>query len=322
MQSRWEDKTMKSTVKRTTATIVSIVMIAVAVMTGVGTTAMAAERAIGTIEKVEAFRAEAIAEKAIATNNKNIATAEPVVEGATGAAVAEAQETVEETVEVVEATVEETEEVVEVVEETVEFAEGSTASEEVMEDELEVEAVIANTANGENNEDQVQVIESVAAITSADGASAAIDEIEATYTVADVNATYLGTAGGTAKEFVVIGESTLRSGLQAMIDAGNIVCYPSCDMTTGVKYFAGHNPGAMSHMNTIQVGSIVELGNGQMTQQYKVMERQQGAGSFASIRFNTTGYDLWTMLMRGTQNAVVIQFCVNGVNTFWYCEAI
>ena len=311
---------MKNTVKRTTARIAAIVMVATAVISGAST--MAAERAIGTIEKVAEFRAEAIAEKAIAVNSKNIATAEPVVEGATGAAVAEAQEEVVEVVETV-VEVEETIEAVEeeVIEEVV-FAEGSTASEEVMKEELEVEAVIANTANGTENEAPVQVIESVAAITSADGASAAIDEIEASYTVADVNATFLRQVGGEGKEFVVIGESTMRTGLQDMIDAGNIVCYPSCDMTTGVKYFAGHNPGAMSHMNTIKVGSIVELGNGEMTQQYKVMERQQGAGSFASIRFNTTGYDLWTMLMRGTQNAVVIQFCVNGVNTFWYCEAI
>ena len=371
---------MKNTVKRTTARIIIVVMIAVTVFFAKGTAlnAVAFEnntKAIGTVEAVREFIEEALKEKAIVANTKNIeTTVEPVVEGATGTTAIEIEEEaeaeieevveeeieIEETVEVVEettvveeatveeATVEETtveeivieeettiaeeaeveiieddEEVVEEeIEEVVEEVEEETAiSEEIVVGEDVENSTVASTANAPATTDEVVTVDGVSEEGYEDAVTVAYTE-ETTYTVANTTAAYLGTTDGTRSAFTVIGDDTLYYHSQEVIDAGNIICYPNCDMTTGVKYFAGHNPGAMSHMNATRIGSVVRLSNDDTYQDYRIIDHATAAHgeSFGSIYLN--GQNVWTMLTRGTQNAVIVQFCINGENNFWYGEAI
>ena len=334
-------KMMNKTVRATVVAIIATVLFA--------GTAMASEKAVGTIEKTAEFRAEALAEKALATKTVEIENNE--VENF------ESQVTFEDfEIEVVEIANEVAEEVkAEVKEEAIEeveeeIAEVETAAEFVEEDEADMVAEIANTADGAALNTEVKTIDAATAATSADGvvvefgntavttttttttttAKAAATTTTATTATkkvsTDVNAKYLGTTAGTKKAITLIGDSTFRdvTKLQAAIDANNIICYPTADMTKGVKYMAGHNPGAMSHVAGLKVGSIVRLSNDGTYQDYQIKEIKQGSGSFASITFNTTKgvMDAWTMLKAGTENAVIIQYCIHGVNTLHYGVAI
>ncbi len=320
-------KNMMNTIARVT----TIVMIAVALFVTFGVVTQASEKAVGTNERTAEFNAEAFAEKAMAVNNKTVATVEPVVEGATGTAYeVEVVETVIAAPAIATAAQVEEEEVEEIVEGNVE-----TAEEFVEADELEMEAEIASTATASATNNEVKTIDAATAAASADGVTvqfgttataAATVQTETVKTLKDVNAKYLGTASGNRKAITLVGDSTFRdiNKLQAVIDANNIVCYPTADMTQGVKYFAGHNPGAMSHVAGLKVGSIVRLSNDEGYQDYQIREIKQGAGSFASITFNTTKgvMDAWTMLRTGSENAVIVQYCIDGVNTLHYGVAI
>jgi len=285
------------------------------------------ERAVGTVEKTAEFRAEALAEKAVKATYEA-----PVVE-----ATVEEVETIETAFVAPAAVVEEVKaveaETVEVKEEVVEEVNASVSEEIVEEYEMDMEAEIANTAEAATVNTTTEIVEAATTAASADGieiqfeeTETKVEEVKSTVNANDTTAKYLGVAGGTKKAITLIGDSTFRdvNKLQAAIDANNIVCYPNNDMTKGVKYFAGHNPGAMSHIAGLKVGAVVRLSNDNGYQDYRIMEIKTGTGSFASVKFNTTNgtMDAWTMLTRGTENAVIIQYCVNGVNTLHYGVAI
>jgi hypothetical protein len=285
------------------------------------------ERAVGTVEKTAEFRAEALAEKAVKATYEA-----PVVE-----ATVEEVETIETAFVAPAAVVEEAKaveaETVEVKEEVVEEVNASVSEEIVEEYEMDMEAEIANTAEAATVNTTTEIVEAATTAASADGieiqfeeTETKVEEVKSTVNANDTTAKYLGVAGGTKKAITLIGDSTFRdvNKLQAAIDANNIVCYPNNDMTKGVKYFAGHNPGAMSHIAGLKVGAVVRLSNDNGYQDYRIMEIKTGTGSFASVKFNTTNgtMDAWTMLTRGTENAVIIQYCVNGVNTLHYGVAI
>lgn len=345
--------------KKNMRNIVRAIAIAMMITVLFAGAALAAEKTIGTIEKTAEFRAEALAEKAIASRNN---TVEEVVEGTTEATV-EVEEIAEEieaeeivlTTETVETVVESTPVVEEVVENEVEEIEEATVEveaeetvEEFVEDfEMEMEAEIASTADAATANTEIKTIDGVTTAASADGIVVDLTETAttaktATATVAttktatattkstvnasNTKAKYLGTTTGTKKAITLVGDSTFRdiNKLQAAIDANNIVCYPNNDMTKGVKYFAGHNPGIMSHIAGLKVGSVVRLSNDNGYQDYRIMEIKTGVGSFASVTFKTSNgtMDAWTMLTRGTENAVIVQYCVNGVNTLHYGVAI
>ena len=319
---------MKKNMMKKVTRVTTIAMIAVALFITLTTVnAIASEKALGTNEVTAEFKNEALQEKAMTVKTTSASTAEPVVEGATG--------TVTE-IEVIETVIVKTEEATaqeEIVEEIVE-GEIETALEFVEADELEMEAEIASTANASATNNEVKTIDAATAAASADGvtvqfgttATAAATAATTTAKTTDVNAKYLGTVSGNKKAITLVGDSTFRdiNKLQAAIDADNIVCYPTADMTKGVKYMAGHNPGAMSHVAGLKVGSIVRLSNDGTYQDYQIKEIKQGSGSFASITFNTTKgvMDAWTMLKAGTENAVIIQYCIDGVNTLHYGVAI
>ena len=318
---------MKKNMMNTIARVTTIAMIAVALFVTFGTVGIqASEMTVGNNAGSAEYKAEAFAEKAMAVNNKTVATVEPVVEGATGTTndVVVVETVIAETAEATEAQVEE-----EVVEEIVE-GNVETAEEFVEADELEMEAEIASTATASATNNEVKTIDAATAAASADGVTVQFGTTAtaaATTTVTtDVNAKYLGTPSGNKKAITLIGDSTFRdiNKLQAAIDADNIVCYPTADMTKGVKYMAGHNPGAMSHVAGLKVGSIVRLSNDGTYQDYQIKEIKQGSGSFASITFNTTKgvMDAWTMLKGATENAVIIQYCIDGVNTLHYGVAL
>jgi hypothetical protein len=325
---------MKSTVR--VNRVIAIVMIAVALFVAFGTQNIARAqeatvKATGTVEKNAEFIAEAYAEKTFAAESTQV-EAEPVVEGATGTEEAEATiEYVAEPVEeVVESRPEVREEVVietkavetEATQETIAYDLSSMAAEAVENEYDETVAELASTDTAPATNVKAETIDAAATETLEDDFEVSFAAAESNYTAANVNATGLSIAGKEVRDFVVIGDDTLRYSLQKTIDAGNIVCYPSCDMTQGVKYFAGHNPGAMSHVNTAKVGAIFRLSNGERYQDYKIVEIVQGAGSFTDIKFKKAGTDLWTMLKTWNQNAVVVQFCRNGINTFHYAVAI
>ena len=327
---------MKKNIKNTVRTILVAMMMTV-LFAGA---AFAAERAVGTVERTSEFRNEALKEKATKIEKAEVET-EETVEATVEATeetevtfeeiVVETEETVvEETVEEIEVVTEETE-VVETVEEVEAVVE--TAEEFVEEDEMEMEAELASTAEGTGVSAEVKTIDAATGSASADEVVVEFANIANSANAAantaktgDVNAKYLGTAGGTRKAITLIGDSTFRdvNKLQAAIDADNIVCYPTADMTKGVKYMAGHNPGAMSHIAGLKVGSIVRLSNDEGHQDYQIREIKQGSGSFSSITFNTTKgvMDAWTMIKSGTENAVIVQYCVNGVNTLHYGVAL
>jgi len=201
-----------------------------------------------------------------------------------------------------------------------EIYEGEITSPEVSDTELTPEQLEAL----KNNE--VLTIDAAVAESSVDGVEITFAPLEPTFEyVSDVTGKYLGLPNNTRREITVIGNDTLMdiNKLQGIIDAGNLICYPSCDMTQGVKYLAGHNPGVMSHINSIKIGSKVRFSNDAIYQDYEVIERLQNvSGSFADAYFSTSGYDAWTMLTRGTENALIIQFCINGQNNLWYCRAV
>ena len=341
---------MKNT-RRNGTKLIAIVMVMVTLFVAFGATAFATTSANA---KVAEFKAEAIAEKAIAVTNSRVATTvEPVVEGATGAA-EEAVAVVTVQYEAVDVEIESTDEIMAklnvaeeigtantvevaseettgVVEETAEIVEESFTSSELVAEEATGEAVLAATANAPATNNEVITMDAANAAGSVDNVATEYAAAEAVKTVASVNAKYVGVPGVKGDAFTVVGDSTLMNGgLQQIIDADKIACYPSCDMTKGVKYFAGHHPGVMNtlagsskkEVDNLKVGKIVRLSNDNTYQDYKVVEVKQGKGSFDSIYFNTAGTDLWTLLTRGTQNAVVIQFCVNGVNTLHYAVAI
>lgn len=345
--------------KKNMRNIVRAIAIAMMITVFLTGAALAAEKTIGTIEKTAEFRAEALAEKAIASRNN---TVEEVVEGTTEATV-EVEEIAEEieaeeivlATETVETVVESTPVVEEVVENEVEeieveeieaaTVEVETVEEFVEDFEMEMEAEIASTADAATANTEIKTIDGVTTAASADGividltgtetntvtATVATTKTATATTKSTVNASntkakYLGTTTGTKKAITLVGDSTFRNidKLQAAIDANNIVCYPNNDMTKGVKYFAGHNPGIMSHIAGLKVGSVVRLSNDNGYQDYRIMEIKTGTGSFASVTFKTSNgtMDAWTMLTRGTENAVIVQYCVNGVNTLHYGVAI
>ena len=333
-----------NTVKRIAAlTIAATMIFAGAAM------AQASEKAMGTKDTADEFKAEALIEKAMetkaVTNNEAIEENEVITE-------VESLEEIIANIEVVtvtkaqEAKAEAKVEAKEEAEAVEEIAEVETAAEFVEEDELEMVAEIANTADGAAANNEVMTIDAATAATSADGVvvefgntkaetttvkttttkTVATTAVATKNTLKDVNAKYIGTPTGTKRAITLIGDSTFRdiTKLQAAIDANNIICYPTADMTKGVKYMAGHNPGAMSHIAGLKVGSIVRLSNDEGHQDYQIKEIKTGIGSFASVTFNTSNgvKDAWTMVRTGAENAVIIQYCVNGVNTLHYGVAL
>lgn len=346
---------MKNTVRRNGTKLIAIVMVMVTLFVAFNVTAFATEN--GTIAKVAEFKKEAIAEKAIAVKNSRVATTvEPVVEGATGAA-EEAVAVVTVQYDAVDVEIESTEEILaklNVAEEIAEVASEEKAetvevvetvaeeieSNEIVEEEATADATLATTANAPATNNEVITMDAATAAGSVDNVNAEFATAETSANVVtSVQAEYLGTPGGKSEKFTVIGDSTLmRDGGQGVINSGNIACYPSCDMTKGVKWFAGHHTGIMDHMagstnNTVdnlKVGKIVRLSNNYGYQDYKVVEIQKTVGgSFNDVSFKAAGgASLWTLLTRGTQNAVVVQFCVKdaatGITylTFHYAVAI
>jgi len=104
-----------------------------------------------------------------------------------------------------------------------------------------------------------------------------------------------------------IGYSELCNNLQGLIDAGYIVNYSN--------YFAGHNPGAMSHLYGIGVGSTVRVSYGGGSYgDYTIVAQSSGTGSFADINFGGYG-NLWDIVQSGS--GIVIQFCISGTNNFF-----
>lgn len=327
---------MKKTMNMTIARLATIAMIVVALLFAfVAQNVSADERTIGTIEKVAEFRAEAIAEKSMSS----VAT----IEAPVAVEVAAVENTVvNETVIAAPAVkLEETKEVV-TANTTVENTNEVASTEFVEEFEMEMVAEIAHTAEAATTNASAQIIDAATTEASADGieinfgetttentvatTAAKAETVKATVNTKNTAAKYLGTTGGTRKAITLVGDSTFRDikKLQAAIDANNIVCYPNNDMTKGVKYFAGHNPGVMSHIAGLKVGSVVRLSNEDGYQDYRIMEIKAGSGSFATVKFNTTQgvMDAWTMLTRGTENAVIVQYCINGVSTLHYGVAI
>lgn len=328
---------MKKTMNMTIARLATIAMIVVALLFAfVAQNVSADERTIGTIEKVAEFRAEAIAEKSMSS----VAT----IEAPVAVEVAAVENTVvNETVIAAPAVkLEETKEEVVTVNTTVENTNEVASTEFVEEFEMEMVAEIAHTAEAATTNASAQIIDAATTEASADGieinfgetttentvatTAAKAETVKATVNTKNTAAKYLGTTGGTRKAITLVGDSTFRDikKLQAAIDANNIVCYPNNDMTKGVKYFAGHNPGVMSHIAGLKVGSVVRLSNEDGYQDYRIMEIKAGSGSFATVKFNTTQgvMDAWTMLTRGTENAVIVQYCINGVSTLHYGVAI
>lgn len=328
---------MKKTMNMTIARLATIAMIVVALLFAfVAQNVSADERTIGTIEKVAEFRAEAIAEKSMSS----VAT----IEAPVAVEVAAVENTVvNETVIAAPAVkLEETKEEVVTANTTVENTNEVASTEFVEEFEMEMVAEIAHTAEAATTNASAQIIDAATTEASADGieinfgetttentvatTAAKVETVKATVNTKNTAAKYLGTTGGTRKAITLVGDSTFRDikKLQAAIDANNIVCYPNNDMTKGVKYFAGHNPGVMSHIAGLKVGSVVRLSNEDGYQDYRIMEIKAGSGSFASVKFNTTQgvMDAWTMLTRGTENAVIVQYCINGVSTLHYGVAI
>ena len=315
---------MKNTVRVNKVIAIVMIVVALFVAFGAQNVVKAQEtttKAIGTIERNAEFVNEALAEKAHTANSTQVET-EPVVEGATGSVETEATVETEEIVVAKEAAPVEAKKANEtaVVEEVVREVETTEALEADIDYTEAAElastpATVEVTVNGET-------IDASVTEESDDAIAVNFGAAEANYTAVNTTATQIGIAGKEAKGFAVIGDNTLRNGLQKVIDAGNIVCYPNADMTQGVKYFAGHNPGAMSFVNTTKVGTVIRLANGETYQDYKVVEIVQGAGSFSDIKFKKAGTDLWTMLRTWNENAIVVQFCRNNVNTFHYAVAI
>ncbi|MBQ7246055.1 MAG: hypothetical protein IJS33_03950 [Firmicutes bacterium] len=117
----------------------------------------------------------------------------------------------------------------------------------------------------------------------------------------------IGLPGGTMNYYRGIGYSELCNNLQGLIDAGYIVNYSN--------YFAGHNPGAMSHLYGIGVGSTVRVSyGGGSYADYTIVAQSSGTGSFADINFSGYG-NLWDIVQSGS--GIVIQFCINGTNNFF-----
>lgn len=126
-------------------------------------------------------------------------------------------------------------------------------------------------------------------------------------TATTVKKSSIGLPNGTMNAYTVIGYKELCNDLQKLIDENKIVRYNN--------YFAGHNPGAMSHVNTIQIGSKVRVSdaNGGY-RDYKIVAHTTGKGSFADVNFAGYG-NLWDIVQKG---GFVIQFCKNGTNNFFY----
>lgn len=133
-----------------------------------------------------------------------------------------------------------------------------------------------------------------------------VSEVVEEYVAPAVQEWSIGLPGGYMNYYTAIGYDTLCNNLQGMIDAGYIVKYNN--------YFAGHNPGAMGHLSSIGVGSVVRVsyGNGEYYD-YTIVAHATGSGSFADVTIG--GYNLWDLVQSG---GFVIQFCRNGSNNFFY----
>ena len=130
-----------------------------------------------------------------------------------------------------------------------------------------------------------------------------------TTTTKTTPATSIGLPNGTMKKYTEIGYAELCNNLQQLIDQNKIVRYKN--------YFAGHNPGAMSHVSGIAVGSKVRVSDGKGGyKDYTIKAHTTGKGSFADVNFAKYG-NLWDIVQRG---GLVIQFCKNGTNNFFYGE--
>lgn len=305
-------KMMKSTVR-----VIIVAMMMIAFTFAFAQATVNANEELGTVARVSEDRKEALAEKAASATTESTEV-EPVVEGATGATEVKVQ-SVEEILAEIETknqapAVEEKAVAMTAVEEVI-FAEGTTAN-EIVDDEV-FEARVAETANAPATNTAVRTIDSATTDMAAESVTATFAETAAPK-VSNVSADSLQIVGGKKVNFTRIGNSTFMNidKLQAAIDNGN-VCYPTDDMTKGVKYIAGHNPSptGMTNVNTVKVGSVVRLSNATGYQDYRIVEQHDykaGSYSFADVKFSKgiAGKDLWTMLQAQSENAVVIQFCV------------
>ena len=163
-----------------------------------------------------------------------------------------------------------------------------------------------NTTNNTAAEEAAKKAEAEAARKAAEE-EAARQAAEEAARAATVQEWSIGLPGGTMKYYRGIGYSELCNNLQGLIDAGYIVNYSN--------YFAGHNPGAMSHLAGIGVGSTVRVSYGGGSYgDYTIVAQSSGTGSFADINFGGYG-NLWDIVQSGS--GIVIQFCINGTNNFF-----
>lgn len=119
----------------------------------------------------------------------------------------------------------------------------------------------------------------------------------------------IGIPNGNMKYYTTISSEQLYNSLQSIIDDGNIVKYNN--------YFAGHNPGAMSHLSDIDIGSTVRVSYGKDEYyDYTIVEHAYASGSnFADVYIG--GTTLWDIINSNDFNYIVIQFCIGGQNNFW-----
>lgn len=106
------------------------------------------------------------------------------------------------------------------------------------------------------------------------------------------------------------------------IDAGHLVVWGAYQLDNyngKTTIISAHNPGAFSFMNTLRQGSVFSVSdvNGAV-RQYKVSMHTAGESPDFPDGKHVTHY----IMTGGHEDAVIIQFCINGINNFFYGRPI
>lgn len=127
----------------------------------------------------------------------------------------------------------------------------------------------------------------------------------------------VGVAGGTMYPYSYLTYDQMMNN-QYYVDLGWIIAYPYFSPEDGgCTYLAGHNPGAMSGLSGIDYGSVIAITDGTGEYHYQVVAIESRPDGYSDA--GIYGYDDWQLVSGGGCESLLIQFCVDDVNTWYFC---
>ena len=104
--------------------------------------------------------------------------------------------------------------------------------------------------------------------------------------------------------------------MQRAIDQGKIVvAYRAPQVNDGKSsYLAGHNPGIMSFVASLQVGDTLRLSDATHYRDYRVIQSINGDVPYYHLMDDLGNYAATDYALGVNEEHLVLQFCINGKN--------